>query len=156
TLAMDDYDIGEGRGGVDAVLSKLTMPALVLGIDTDVLYPEAEAKALAERLPSARYARIVSPHGHDAFLIEFDQVSAHLRRFLASGRRGVPAARSAASGVSASRVACGFGGDFETDHLAPLFGVEATNNLAHSQSGEGKERRVPSGSFRQVTSCPIK
>ncbi len=84
TLAMDDYDIGEGRGGVDAVLSKLTMPALVLGIDTDVLYPEAEAKALAERLPSARYARIVSPHGHDAFLIEFDQVSAHLRRFLAS------------------------------------------------------------------------
>src|SRR5690606_25692215 len=84
TLAMDDYDIGEDRGGAEAVLSRLDQPALVLGIDTDVLYPEREAKGVAERLPNARYARISSPHGHDAFLIEFDQVSAHLRRFLAS------------------------------------------------------------------------
>ncbi len=82
TLAMDDYDIGEDRGGIESVLPELDTPALVLGIDTDVLYPEREAKALGERLPNARYARISSPHGHDAFLIEFDQVSAHLRRFL--------------------------------------------------------------------------
>jgi homoserine acetyltransferase len=34
-------------------------------------------------MPSARYARIVSPHGHDAFLIEIPQVAAHVRRFLA-------------------------------------------------------------------------
>ncbi|HET8985931.1 MAG TPA: hypothetical protein VFN03_09250, partial [Trueperaceae bacterium] len=52
------------------------------GIDSDVLYPEAEAKALVERLPNAQYSRIQSPHGHDAFLIEFPQVAAQLRRFL--------------------------------------------------------------------------
>jgi homoserine acetyltransferase len=34
-------------------------------------------------MPSAEYARISSPHGHDAFLIEFPQVAARLRRFLA-------------------------------------------------------------------------
>ncbi len=83
TLAMDDFDVGEGRGGTAAALSRLTLPALVLGIDSDVLYPETEVRELADALPEATYARICSPHGHDAFLIEFEQVAGHLRRFLA-------------------------------------------------------------------------
>src|SRR5690606_3869299 len=83
TLAMDDYDIGEGRGRTAEVLGAMDMPALVMGIDSDVLYPEAEAKALVDQLPNASYARISSPHGHDAFLIEFPQVAVQLRRFLA-------------------------------------------------------------------------
>ncbi len=84
TMAMDDYDIADGRGTPAGVLKAMTMPALVMGIDSDVLYPEREAKALADVMPNARYARIASPHGHDAFLIEFSQVSAHLRRFMAA------------------------------------------------------------------------
>ena len=83
TMAMDDYDLSEGRGRLAEVLRGLKMPALVLGVDSDVLYPEAEAKALAAALPNASYARISSPHGHDAFLIEFPQVALQLRRFLA-------------------------------------------------------------------------
>lgn len=82
TYAMDDYDIGEGRGGVSRALAKMTMPALVLGIPSDVLYPESEQQALAEELPEAEYVRISSPHGHDAFLIEYPQLAARLRRFL--------------------------------------------------------------------------
>ncbi|HKI58626.1 MAG TPA: homoserine O-acetyltransferase [Trueperaceae bacterium] len=82
TRAMDDYDVAADRGKLGAVLSRMRMPVLVLGITSDVLYPEAEQKALAEALPSARYATVRSPHGHDAFLIEFPQVAAHLRRFL--------------------------------------------------------------------------
>lgn len=84
TLAMDEYDIAEGRGTPASVLRGISIPALVMGIDSDVLYPEREAKALADVMPNASYARIASPHGHDAFLIEFSQVSAHLRRFMAS------------------------------------------------------------------------
>jgi hypothetical protein len=69
-----------------------------MGIPTDVLYPEVEQRQLVEGLPDARYARIVSPHGHDAFLIEFPQVAAHLRRFLISApRRDADAAQRAAS-----------------------------------------------------------
>ncbi len=83
TLAMDDFDVGAGRGGAEAALSRLTMPALVIGIDSDVLYPESEVRALAAALPNASYARIASPHGHDAFLIEFAQVARHLKAFLA-------------------------------------------------------------------------
>ncbi len=82
TKAMDDHDLAEGRGRLRDVLKKITMPSLVVGISSDVLYPEAEVRALAEGLPNAEYARIGSPHGHDAFLIEFPQVAARLRRFL--------------------------------------------------------------------------
>ena len=82
TKAMDDYDLAEGRGRLKDVLKQMTMPALVLGIDSDVLYPESEVKTLAAGLPNAEYARVTSPHGHDAFLIEFPQVAARLRRFL--------------------------------------------------------------------------
>jgi homoserine O-acetyltransferase len=82
TLAMDDYDLGEGRGGREKVLRSLKMPALVMGVPSDVLYPEQEQLELAGLLQEARYARIASPHGHDAFLIEFPQLAAQLRRFL--------------------------------------------------------------------------
>ncbi len=84
TRAMDDYDLAEGRGRLADVLARLTMPALVMGIDSDVLYPEDEVKALADALPHAAYARLTSPHGHDAFLIEFPQLAVRLRRFLAA------------------------------------------------------------------------
>jgi homoserine O-acetyltransferase len=82
TLAMDDFDLAERRGALSDVLPRLDMPALVMGINSDVLYPEAEQRQLVEGLGNARYARINSPHGHDAFLIEFPQLAAQLRRFL--------------------------------------------------------------------------
>jgi homoserine O-acetyltransferase len=82
TRAMDDHDISEGRGKTSEVLRNMKMPALVMGINSDVLYPEAEQKELMEYLPNAQYARINSPHGHDAFLIEFPQVAVRVRKFL--------------------------------------------------------------------------
>lgn len=82
TRAMDDYDLGEGRGRLKDVVPRITVPALVLGISSDVLYPEAEPRELSRLLPNASYACINSPHGHDAFLIEFPQVAVRLRRFL--------------------------------------------------------------------------
>lgn len=82
TRAMDDYDLAEGRGTTSGVLAGMQMPALVMGIDSDVLYPEGEAKELAAHLPNGRYVGISSPHGHDAFLIEYPQLAAQLRRFL--------------------------------------------------------------------------
>ncbi|MEX2535734.1 MAG: homoserine O-acetyltransferase [Trueperaceae bacterium] len=82
TLAMDDFDVADARGPLTEVLERLDIPALVMGISSDVLYPETEQRQLVEALPNAKYARIISPHGHDAFLIEFPQVAARLRRFL--------------------------------------------------------------------------
>ncbi len=83
TLAMDDFDLAEGRErSIEQVLARIEQPALVVGISSDVLYPEVEQKRLAASLSNARYERLVSPHGHDAFLIEFPQLAVHLRKFL--------------------------------------------------------------------------
>ena len=39
--AMSSHDIGRGRDGIEAALGAFTGPALVLGIDSDRLYPVA-------------------------------------------------------------------------------------------------------------------
>ncbi len=82
TKAMDDYDLADGRDRLSQVLAGISVPALVMGISSDVLYPESEQGHLVELLPNAQFARLNSPHGHDAFLIEYPQLAAQLRRFL--------------------------------------------------------------------------
>jgi homoserine O-acetyltransferase/O-succinyltransferase len=82
TRAMDEHDLAAGRGRLDEVPAGVRARTLVMGIPSDVLYPEVEQRRLAELLPDAHFARLVSPHGHDGFLIEFSQLAAHLRRFL--------------------------------------------------------------------------
>jgi homoserine O-acetyltransferase len=52
-----------------------------VGIDSDLLYTSAEVREAA-RLAGGRYAEIHSPHGHDAFLIETDQVERILADFI--------------------------------------------------------------------------
>ncbi len=80
--AMDTHDVGRGRGGLKRALRELKLPALFIGIDTDILYPSAEVQELA-RLARADFALLRSPHGHDAFLIENRSVAALLRPFMA-------------------------------------------------------------------------
>lgn len=84
TKAMDTHDVSRGRGSYNEALGKLTIPVLVIGIDSDLLYPTSEQKDLVHRIPNAQYAMINSPYGHDAFLIEFDQINEHLNNFFLS------------------------------------------------------------------------
>lgn len=78
TEQMDTHDLGRGRGSYAAAVQQLHQPTLVIGIDSDVLYPLAEQQALAEALPQSTLATVASPAGHDAFLIELDQLTEHL------------------------------------------------------------------------------
>ena len=82
TEAMDDHDVGRGRGGTPAALARLGADALCVGISSDRLYPPAEARALAEALPTGRYAELDSAFGHDAFLVQPDALDAIVRPFL--------------------------------------------------------------------------
>ncbi len=82
TRAMDLHDVASGRGDARGVMGGLSMPALCIGITSDVLYPVHEQKTIAEMIPQSTYREISSPHGHDAFLIEYDQVAAHVEGFL--------------------------------------------------------------------------
>lgn len=81
TQAMDSHDLGRGRGEYEAVLGALTMPALVVSVDSDVLYPPREQLELAQLLPRARYETLHTPAGHDGFLIETDELSRMILAF---------------------------------------------------------------------------
>ena len=82
TRAMDLHDIAFGRGRVDDVLASIRVPTLSIGITSDVLYPVHEQLAIASKVPNAKYRQIESIFGHDAFLVEYDQMSAHVTAFL--------------------------------------------------------------------------
>lgn len=82
TQAMDSHDVARSRASYEKVLGQINIPILVLGIDTDILYPVDEQHELAKLLPNARYRTIKSPHGHDAFLIEFEQLIKIIKPFL--------------------------------------------------------------------------
>ncbi len=75
TQSMDAHDVARGRGDYFDTLAAIRQPALVIGIDTDVLYPLDEQRELANHIPRARLAVLESKHGHDAFLIEEDAVN---------------------------------------------------------------------------------
>ncbi|GAB3356907.1 homoserine O-acetyltransferase MetX [Lysobacter tyrosinilyticus] len=85
--AMDQHDVGRGRGGIEAALGSITQPALVVSISSDALYVPAEQEYLFDMLPNARLVEVASPHGHDGFLIDAVHMESSIREF-----RGTPMA----------------------------------------------------------------
>ncbi|ROQ41353.1 homoserine O-acetyltransferase [Frondihabitans sp. PhB188] len=83
--AMNSHDLGRDRGGVTAALARVTATSLVLGIDTDRLFPPHDQELIAAglRQTAATDAVILpSEFGHDGFLIENELVGTHLRALL--------------------------------------------------------------------------
>jgi homoserine O-acetyltransferase len=85
--AMDLYDLGRGRGGIESALRRIEAPVLVMSISSDVLYPPRHQEELRDQLAAqgtrCQYVMIDSPEGHDAFLLETDQVGRPLAAFIA-------------------------------------------------------------------------
>jgi homoserine O-acetyltransferase len=81
--AMNSHDVGRGRGGVSAALRRVTARTLVAGVDSDRLYPLYQQAEIAHGIPGGEQLRVISsPHGHDAFLIEADQITKILGELL--------------------------------------------------------------------------
>jgi homoserine O-acetyltransferase/O-succinyltransferase len=81
TKAMDTHDISRGRGTAEQILNRVEIPVQLVGIDSDHLYPTKEQKELARLFPNGRYHEIQSTYGHDAFLIEFEQLNKIIKPF---------------------------------------------------------------------------
>ena len=82
TDALNRHDIGRGRGGLNKALESITIPVMVAGVDTDILYPYHQQEHLSRNLGNLlAMAKIVSPVGHDAFLTESRQMDRILRNF---------------------------------------------------------------------------
>ncbi len=79
--AMDLHDVGDLTTAARATAERVG-EVVGVGIDTDILYYPEEVRAWVEAYraagANARYGEITSIYGHDAFLVEFDQVAKYL------------------------------------------------------------------------------
>lgn len=87
TRKLDTHDVSRYRvppdtpNSVADALSQIKQPALVIGIESDGLFTFAEQQEIAAAIPDSRLRTIDSPEGHDAFLLQFEQVNKHILDF---------------------------------------------------------------------------
>ena len=87
--AMDLFDVAEHGGSTEAGLSRVrARRALVIGVETDILFPFDQQKQLAEGLkqviPEVSLAGLPSIHGHDAFLVDKERFGPAVGQFLSA------------------------------------------------------------------------
>ena len=95
THTLDTHDVSRGRGEYAEVLGGIAIPTLIVGVDSDVLYPVKLQQELAELIPQAKLFEISSPHGHDSFLIEIDSLNEAVANWRATQLLPGPAPRKA-------------------------------------------------------------
>lgn len=86
--AMNSHDVGRGRESVAKALSAITAKSLVVGIDSDRLFPIQDqaliAKHIGGELVGGGLRVIESDYGHDGFLIEHEIVGPMIAELLDS------------------------------------------------------------------------
>ena len=86
--AMDRFDLAEHGGSFAAALAGAAAErALVIGVESDALFPIHEQAAIAEAFEQSgvptHFVRLPSLEGHDAFLVDLPRFDAEIRSFLA-------------------------------------------------------------------------
>jgi len=86
--SMDLFDAAEHGGSVEAGLSRIQAPdALVIGVETDFLFPLDQQEEIATLLGKAgrtvRFEALPSIQGHDSFLVDIDRFAPVVGEFLA-------------------------------------------------------------------------
>jgi len=83
--AMDFFGLGRGSASYEEGVARISSPTLVVGFSTDLLFPPAQQREVAEILRrkgrQVRYEEFETVHGHDTFLIEIDRLGAVLTSF---------------------------------------------------------------------------
>jgi homoserine O-acetyltransferase/O-succinyltransferase len=79
--AMDSHDLGRDRGGVNSALAQIEAKVLAIGVNSDLLFLPEESQFISQKVKHGSYGEINSTAGHDAFLIEFEQLTILLKSF---------------------------------------------------------------------------
>ena len=84
--AMDLFDVADHGGSVEAGLARIKAErALIVGVETDFLFPLQQQRELAEGLRSTvgdvDFHALPSIQGHDSFLVDMDRFRPVVARF---------------------------------------------------------------------------
>ncbi|HET6631143.1 MAG TPA: homoserine O-acetyltransferase [Rhodanobacteraceae bacterium] len=88
--ASDWFDAGEYAGGdVDKALASISVErALVIGVESDILFPIEQQEHIATSLRNGGadvdFVALDSPQGHDAFLVDIEHFGAAISDFMAT------------------------------------------------------------------------
>lgn len=90
--AMDYFDLAQPYGTLEQAFSGVKAKFLVISFSSDWLFPSYQSKEIVSALrrvgAQAIYTEIQTDYGHDAFLLESEQLSSLITNFLSHGRRG--------------------------------------------------------------------
>lgn len=78
---MDSHHVGRDRFSIRDALKQIKAKTLVVGVESDLLFPVSEQKLLAEGIPKAELVILSSLYGHDGFLTEHKQLNHVLKNF---------------------------------------------------------------------------
>jgi homoserine O-acetyltransferase len=68
--SLDTHNVGRGRGSVEEAFQRIKGKSLIIGINSDILYPKEEQQFLHDHIQQSELHFIDSDFGHDGFLIE--------------------------------------------------------------------------------------
>ncbi|MBZ9652787.1 homoserine O-acetyltransferase family protein [Psychroflexus montanilacus] len=78
--AMDSHDVGRNRESQEKALAQVKAKTLVIGIQSDLLFPVEEQKFLAKHTSNSALEIIDSIYGHDGFLIEVEKIKQLIKK----------------------------------------------------------------------------
>jgi homoserine O-acetyltransferase len=86
TRALDQFDLAQAYGSLEAAFAPVEADTLIVGFTSDWLFPPEQNRALALALlrsgKRASYAELSTDLGHDSFLLESEQLYTLVRGFL--------------------------------------------------------------------------
>ncbi|KYQ90463.1 hypothetical protein DLAC_09086 [Tieghemostelium lacteum] len=86
--AMDLFDMGEGQESYEKGLHRIKCPTMVLGVDSDILFPSYQQREIANILKQGgtptTYYELHSIYGHDTFLIDIQTIGSAIKGHLES------------------------------------------------------------------------
>lgn len=81
--AMDSHHVGRNRESIENALRQIQAKTLVIGIQSDILFPVSEQEELQRGIQGSKLKLIESRYGHDGFLIETKKLTEVINNFFA-------------------------------------------------------------------------
>lgn len=79
--ALDGHNVARGRQNMEKALAGISAQTLIIGIDSDILFPVDEQEEMHMYIPDSALYIIESDFGHDGFLIEYQKITQLINNF---------------------------------------------------------------------------